>query len=72
MPGVAVPAGVIDSNPEFANWTAQDRIKEAVSTGAEALVTACPWCEKIFIEAIKDSGSSLKVYDYIELLEKSV
>jgi Fe-S oxidoreductase len=64
--------GVIDSNPEFAKWTAQDRIKEAVSTGAEALVTACPWCEKIFNEAIKESGSSLKVYDYVELLEKSI
>jgi Fe-S oxidoreductase len=64
--------GVIDSNPEFAKWTAQDRIKEAASTGAEALVTACPWCEKIFSEAVKESGSSLKVYDYIELLEKSI
>ena len=64
--------GVIESNPDFAKWTAQERIDEAVSTGAEALVTACPWCEKIFNEAIKESGSSLKVYDYVELLEKSV
>lgn len=64
--------GVIDSNPEFAAWTARERIEEAVSTGAEAMVTACPWCEKIFNEAIKESGSSMKVYDFVELLEKSL
>jgi Fe-S oxidoreductase len=64
--------GVNESNPAFARWTAQDRIDEAVSTGAEAIVTACPWCEKTFNEAIKESGSSLKVYDIIELVEKAI
>jgi Fe-S oxidoreductase len=64
--------GVIESNPEFAKWTAQDRIEEAVSTGAEAIVTACPWCEKTFNEAIGESGSSLKVYDIVELVEKAI
>jgi Fe-S oxidoreductase len=63
--------GVLESNPEFAAWTADDRMKEAVSSGAEALVTACPWCEKLFSEANK-SGSGLKVYDIVELLEKSL
>jgi len=62
----------MESNPEFAKWTARERIEEAVSTGAEALVTACPWCEKIFNEAIKESGSSLKVYDIVELVEKAI
>jgi Fe-S oxidoreductase len=64
--------GVNESNPAFAKWTARDRIKEAESTGAEAIVTACPWCEKTFNEAIKESGSSLKVYDIIELVEKAI
>jgi Fe-S oxidoreductase len=64
--------GVNESNPEFAKWTAMERIEEAVSTGAEALVTACPWCEKIFNEAIKENGSSLKVFDVVELLEKAI
>jgi Fe-S oxidoreductase len=64
--------GVCDSNPDFARWTAQKRIEEATSTGAEALVTACPWCEKTFTAALKDSGTSLKVYDIVELLEKSI
>jgi len=62
--------GVSESNPDYAKWTAWERIKEALSTGVEALVTACPWCEKIFNEAL--DGSSLKVYDIVELLEKAV
>jgi Fe-S oxidoreductase len=64
--------GVNESNPGFATWTARKRIEEAVSTGAEAIVTACPWCEKTFNEAIKESGSSLKVYDIVELVEKAL
>jgi Fe-S oxidoreductase len=64
--------GVNESNPEFAQWTARERIEEAGSTGAEAMVTACPWCEKTFNEAIKGNGSSLKVYDIVELVEKAI
>ena len=64
--------GVNESNPEFSLWTAKERIEEAESTGAEAIVTACPWCEKTFNEAIKESGSSLKVYDIVEIVEKSI
>ena len=64
--------GVNESNPEFATWTAQKRIDEAVSTGAEAIVTACPWCEKTLGEAIRASGSSLKLYDIVELVEKAI
>jgi Fe-S oxidoreductase len=64
--------GVNESNPEFAQWTAQERIEEAGSTGAEAIVTACPWCEKTFNETVKGNGSSLKVYDIVELVEKAI
>jgi Fe-S oxidoreductase len=63
--------GVSESNPEYAKWTAKERIKEAVYTGAEVLVTACPWCEKNFSEALKDNNR-LKVYDILELLEMAV
>jgi Fe-S oxidoreductase len=64
--------GVSESNPDFAKWTAKKRLEEAVSTGARALVTACPWCEKTFNEAAKESGSSLKIYDIVELVEKTI
>ena len=64
--------GVNESNPGFAGWTARERIDEVTSTGAEAMVTACPWCEKIFNETIKESGTNLKVYDIVELVEKAI
>lgn len=64
--------GVSESNPEFAQWTAMERIEEAASTGAEAIVTACPWCEKTLGEAIGASGSKLKVYDIVELVEQAI
>jgi Fe-S oxidoreductase len=64
--------GVNASNPGFAQWTARERIEEAGSTGAEAIVTACPWCEKTFNEAIRETGSSLKVFDIVELVQKAI
>jgi Fe-S oxidoreductase len=64
--------GVNVSNPEFARWTALERIDEAKSTGAEAIVTACPWCERTFNEATKGNGGGLKVYDIVELVERAI
>jgi Fe-S oxidoreductase len=63
--------GVKEYNPEFARWTAKERIREAESIGVEAMVTACPGCEKIFSEAIKDEGNTLKVYDVAELVDQA-
>jgi Fe-S oxidoreductase len=64
--------GVKEINPEFAQWTAQERITEAESTGAEAIATACPGCEQNFNDTIKENGSNLKVYDVAELLERAI
>jgi Fe-S oxidoreductase len=63
--------GVKETNPGFAQWTAQERITEAESTGAEAIATACPGCEQNLNDTIKENGSNLKVYDVAELLEKA-
>ena len=64
--------GVKESNPEFALWTARERLDEAKSAGVEAIATACPWCEKNFNDALKGSGYNLKVYDIVELVEKAI
>jgi Fe-S oxidoreductase len=63
--------GVKETNSEFARWTARERIDEAESTGAEAIVTACPGCEQSFNDAINENRSSLKVYDVVEILEQA-
>ncbi len=60
--------GVKEAYPDFALWTATERIEEAMATGAEALVTACPWCERNFKDALEQSKAKIKLYDVVELL----
>ena len=64
--------GCIDAYPEFSAWTAGERIEEANSTGAEALITACPWCERNFLDSVTTTGQSLKVFDIIELVQQAL
>jgi Fe-S oxidoreductase len=60
-------AGVKQAYPDFALWTAIERIKEAKNTGATALVTSCPWCERNFKDAIKETGDTMEIYDIAEI-----
>jgi len=64
--------GVKETNPAFAEWTANDRLREAQETGAEAIVTACPGCEKNFTDTLNNNVRPLKVYDVVDLLAKSI
>jgi hypothetical protein len=53
-------------------YSAVERLEEAKNTGAEALITARPWCKRNFTDAIKESGDRVKVYDIVELLEQAI
>ena len=64
--------GVREAYPEFSAWTAAERIAEAKATGAAALVSACPWCERNFMDAINASGDAMQVYDIVELVQKAM
>jgi len=64
--------GVKEAYPDFSLWTAGERIEEAMSTGAEALVTSCGWCERNFIDAIAKNHNKIKVYDIIELVQQAL
>jgi Fe-S oxidoreductase len=64
--------GVKEAYPDFSLWTAGERIEEAKSTGAEAMVTACGWCERNFSDAIHQNLEKMKVYDIIELVEQAL
>jgi len=64
--------GVLEAYPEFATWTANERITEALSTGAEALVTACPWCVRIFKDTVDELGIRLRVYTVSDLALMSI
>lgn len=60
-------AGVSQANPELALWTANERLKEARSTGAAALVTSCPWCERNFKDAVREYDQDIVIYDIAEI-----
>lgn len=62
--------GVYEAYPDFARWTSEERIKEAKAAGAEALVTACPWCERNFEDTIKEKDLDFQIFDIIELISE--
>jgi Fe-S oxidoreductase len=64
--------GVREAYPDFSQWTAAERIAEAHATGAEALVSACPWCERTFLDSTNASGDSLKIYDVLDLVRMAL
>jgi len=64
--------GVKDAYPEFNAFTAAERIAEAHATGAEAIVTACPYCVKNFRDQIELTGDTMRVYDIVELVNEAM
>jgi Fe-S oxidoreductase len=60
-------AGVSQADAGLALWTANERLKEAKETGAVALVTACPWCERNFKDAAREYGADIRIYDIAEV-----
>jgi Fe-S oxidoreductase/nitrate reductase gamma subunit len=50
------------------------RLEDVLKTGAETVVTACPYCLQMFEESIehKDIKGSLKAKDLVELVEASM
>lgn len=64
--------GVTYAYPDFAVWTAKERIKEAKAVGARAIVTACGWCERNLKDAVKEMNEEIKVYDIIDLVWESM
>jgi Fe-S oxidoreductase len=60
--------GVRETNPDFAAWTAGQRLAEAESTGADALVTACPHC----VQNLAAHSAGFSVYDIVEILDKAI
>ncbi len=64
--------GVLEAFPDFAIWTALERLKEVSHISAEAIVSACPRCKENFTEAIKTKGEGIKVYDISELISEAI
>lgn len=64
--------GVKEAYPDFALWTGDARLREAESTGAEAIATACPHCAHNFEEAVQESGHNIKVRNIVDLITEAI
>jgi Fe-S oxidoreductase/nitrate reductase gamma subunit len=50
----------------------EHRIKEALATKAEAIVTCCPFCAVMLEDGLKDANSNKQVLDLAEIVEQSL
>jgi Fe-S oxidoreductase len=64
--------GVKEAFPDFAVWTGAERIREAQSVNAEAIVSACPSCTQNFRDVVSETEQKMKVLDIIELVHESL
>ncbi|GAB4313143.1 MAG: (Fe-S)-binding protein [Promethearchaeota archaeon] len=64
--------GVRKAYPELSSAIARARVEQAERTGADYLVTACPFCEKNLSDAARALGSRVEVVDLVELLERAM
>lgn len=64
--------GVKSAYPEFAVWTATERLKEVEATGVQNLVSSCPFCWRNLNDAIEASGKPIKMFDVTELVAQSL
>jgi Fe-S oxidoreductase len=64
--------GTKEAFPELASFSAKHRLEEVREVGAEALVSACPWCKSNFAQAVKENGDNIQVMDIAELISASL
>ena len=67
-------AGVKESFPELASFSAEERLREAATTGVEAIVSASPRVKENLSQSIKaGKGSGIKeIHDISELIAKAI
>ena len=53
---------------DFPETTARQRIEEFEATGADLLITACPYCKSIFQKVLGDGKDRVK--DLVELVDE--
>ena len=64
--------GVPEAFPDFALWTAAERLGEAKSTGAEAVISCCPWCGSNFKKALIADQNTMDYYDLTEVVVRAL
>jgi Fe-S oxidoreductase len=50
----------------------EDKVKEALATGAKRIISACPSCKININDAIREVGADLKAIDITELVAEAL
>jgi len=61
-----------EHNPNFDYHRPIATVEQAVSLGADAVVSACPACQSGLLDAKSKAGSKMEVLDILELLAKAL
>ncbi len=57
---------------DLALWSADLRLEEAKETGADLLLTTCPFCEQNFKEAVAQKDYGIEIMDVLEVLDSTL
>jgi Fe-S oxidoreductase len=64
--------GTQEAFPEFSSFSANHRLDEVLETGAEMLVSACPWCKDNFGRVIGERGARVQFKDISEIIWEAI
>ena len=64
--------GVKKGFPDLALEIAKSRVQEAEETGADYLVSICPFCYRNLADAITALNSNIKMVDLMELIDQAL
>lgn len=64
--------GAKDAFPEFARWTADQKLDEVKEVGAEAIAAACPYCKENLAASAGLTGEDIKVMDISEVIAQAI
>jgi Fe-S oxidoreductase len=65
-------AGVPEAYPDLAAYAVDERLEEVKAVGAEALVSACPYCKQQFQAGLKERDHRVPVLDITELIAQAL
>ncbi|MFX1556001.1 MAG: (Fe-S)-binding protein [Promethearchaeota archaeon] len=64
--------GVKSAFNDLAMFAAKERCDEAMRTGAQGIVSSCPFCWRNLNDAIEENNLNIKMYDLVELIWESI
>ena len=64
--------GARDAFPDFALWTASQKLIEVKEVGAEVIAAACPYCKENLAASAALSGDNIRVFDISEIIAEAI